>query len=100
MSPSRPSSEACSNVATTPSDRGPSAPARLGLALIRAYKVLFSQWFAGSCRFVPGCADYMAEAIVRHGLLRGTWLGARRLARCHPFGGHGLDPVPERHTDL
>jgi putative membrane protein insertion efficiency factor len=64
------------------------------LALLRAYKVLFSPLFTGSCRFQPSCADYMAEAVRRHGAARGVWLGTRRLARCHPFGGHGLDPVP------
>ena len=48
----------------------------------------------GSCRFVPSCADYTAEAIARYGLMRGSWLGARRLSRCQPFGGSGLDPVP------
>jgi putative membrane protein insertion efficiency factor len=70
--------------------------ARIGLALIRAYKVLFSPWFTGSCRFVPGCADYTSEAIARFGLVRGAWLGARRLGRCHPLGGHGYDPVPHQ----
>ena len=74
----------------------PPVPARIGLALIRAYKVFFSPWFTGSCRFLPGCADYTSEAIARFGLLRGTWLGAKRLARCHPLGGHGYDPVPHR----
>ena len=93
MSPSRPNSERSSTVGTSLSRPRPvrSRPA-LGLALIRAYKVLFSPWFTGSCRFVPGCADYTAEAIARYGLLRGSWLGARRLGRCHPLGGHGLRP--------
>jgi putative membrane protein insertion efficiency factor len=86
----------CSNGATSGFDPGPSFAARLGLALIRAYKVLISPWFAGSCRFVPGCADYTAEAIARHGLVRGVWLGTCRLGRCHPLGGHGYDPVPPR----
>lgn len=67
---------------------------RVALALIRAYKVLLSPLFAGSCRYTPGCADYMSEAITRHGLVRGGWLGTKRLCRCHPFGGHGYDPVP------
>jgi putative membrane protein insertion efficiency factor len=62
--------------------------------VIRAYKYLLSPLFAGSCRFVPGCADYTAEAIARHGLLRGGLLGARRVCRCRPLGGHGYDPVP------
>ena len=71
-----------------------SVGARVALALIRAYKVLLSPLFAGSCRFVPSCATYSSEAISRFGLLRGSWLGARRICRCHPFGGHGFDPVP------
>ena len=66
----------------------------LVLKLLRAYKVLFSPLFTGSCRFQPSCADYMAEAVSRHGVGRGMWLGVRRLARCHPFGNHGFDPVP------
>lgn len=67
---------------------------RLALWLIRAYKIFLSPLFAGSCRYTPGCADYMSEAIARHGVARGGWLGTRRLCRCHPFGGHGYDPVP------
>jgi putative membrane protein insertion efficiency factor len=80
-----------------PCGRGLGTPAQVGLALVRAYKILISPLFAGSCRYVPGCADYTAEAIARFGLMKGSWLGARRLARCHPFGGHGLDPVPDRN---
>ena len=64
------------------------------LLLIRLYKITLSPLFAGSCRYTPGCADYMSEAIARFGVLRGGWIGAKRLCRCHPFGGHGFDPVP------
>lgn len=76
--------------------------AKVALGLIRAYKLTLSPYFTGSCRYTPGCADYMSEAIARHGVLRGGWLGTRRLCRCHPFGGHGYDPVPaslERKID-
>ena len=69
-------------------------PARAALALIRAYKVLLSPYFAGSCRFLPTCADYAAEAIGRYGAARGSWLAAKRLARCHPLCAAGHDPVP------
>ena len=64
------------------------------LTLLRGYKVFFSPLFTGSCRFYPSCSDYMAEAVRLHGPWRGVWLGCRRLVRCHPFGGHGVDPVP------
>lgn len=67
---------------------------RSALLLIRAYKVTFSPLFAGSCRYTPGCADYMSEAIARFGVARGGWIGTKRLCRCHPLGGHGFDPVP------
>ena len=69
-------------------------PARIVLAALRAYKVLLSPLFAGSCRFTPSCSEYMADAVRQHGVLRGGWLGLGRLARCHPFGKHGWDPVP------
>ena len=74
----------------------PGVAAGAALLLIRAYKILISPLFAGSCRFVPSCSEYAAEAIRRHGLLRGSWMGLRRLARCHPLCEAGYDPVPDR----
>ena len=71
---------------------------RVALTAIRGYKLLLWPHFRGSCRYLPGCSDYAAEALMRHGLLRGTWLAARRLSRCHPFGGHGYDPVPQNSS--
>jgi putative membrane protein insertion efficiency factor len=68
---------------------------RLVLLALRAYQILFSPMFAGSCRFTPSCSRYAAEAIGRFGVMRGGYLAARRLLRCHPFGSHGVDPVPD-----
>jgi uncharacterized protein len=75
-------------------DTDPPLSAAIALALIRTYKIFISPLFAGSCRFLPSCSDYAAEAIRRHGVLSGTWLAARRLARCHPLCVGGHDPVP------
>ena len=65
--------------------------------LIRSYQLLISPVLGPSCRYLPSCSDYAAEAIERHGALAGTWLAVRRLARCHPWSGSGYDPVPEQH---
>lgn len=100
MSPSPPlkpiTSLLSSDVANPPAPgrRGHPTVATIVVALHRAYKVLISPLFTGACRFEPSCADYMRDAVLTHGLLHGAWLGLRRLARCHPFGGHGFDPVP------
>jgi hypothetical protein len=72
------------------------AAARVVLVLLKFYKTLVSPLFAGSCRYLPSCSDYMAEAVERHGAAAGIALGLRRLATCHPLGGSGLDPVPQR----
>jgi len=64
------------------------------LRAIRGYQLLFSPMYSGSCRFLPSCSAYAFEAVERHGVLRGGALAVRRLMRCHPFGGHGHDPVP------
>jgi putative membrane protein insertion efficiency factor len=77
--------------------RPPGIAASGALALLRGYKLLFSPLFTGSCRFQPSCSDYMAEAIRVHGAVTGTWLGVRRLIRCRPLGGYGVDPVPHEH---
>jgi hypothetical protein len=64
------------------------------LALIRAYQYVLSPWVGGSCRYWPTCSEYAREAIVTHGAAYGSWLALRRLARCHPYGRGGVDPVP------
>jgi putative membrane protein insertion efficiency factor len=71
---------------------------RVALAALRAYKLMLSPLFTGACRFHPSCSTYAADALRAHGLLAGTWLAVRRLARCRPFGGSGYDPVPPRRT--
>ncbi|MDH3495302.1 MAG: membrane protein insertion efficiency factor YidD [Gemmatimonadota bacterium] len=68
-------------------------PRRLVAGLIRVYQVAASP-FPSPCRFTPTCSSYALDAVRRYGAARGTWLGVRRVLRCHPFGGGGLDPVP------
>ena len=69
--------------------------ARALFGLISIYKLIFSQLFTGSCRFVPSCSSYAQEALLKHGALKGSWLAFRRLVRCHPLCEGGLDQVPE-----
>jgi putative membrane protein insertion efficiency factor len=65
----------------------------------RAYKLTLSPLIGRQCRFLPTCSDYAAEVLITHGPVRGSWLTARRLCRCHPFGGSGYDPPPPRRPD-
>jgi len=77
------------------------APRKIGLLLIRVYQLLIAPLLAtiggpgSGCRFHPSCSHYAAGAVERHGLLAGSWLAARRLAKCHPWHPGGDDPVPE-----
>jgi putative membrane protein insertion efficiency factor len=64
------------------------------LAAIRAYQYALRPMLGASCRFYPSCSEYAREAIERYGAARGSWLAARRLARCHPYHPGGYDPVP------
>ena len=75
----------------------PSLRAALTLPFIlavRAYQVTLGPVLGGRCRFEPSCSRYSLEAYRLHGPLKGSWLTARRVLRCHPLGGHGYDPVP------
>ena len=67
---------------------------RLLIWPIRLWQLTLSAVLPPSCRFTPSCSHYAITAIERHGPLRGGWLAARRIARCHPWGGSGYDPVP------
>jgi putative membrane protein insertion efficiency factor len=65
---------------------------------VRFYRYFISPMLPPSCRYSPTCSEYALEALRVHGPFRGAWLALRRLARCHPWGGHGHDPVPARHS--
>ncbi|MGA8893608.1 MAG: membrane protein insertion efficiency factor YidD [Anaeromyxobacteraceae bacterium] len=64
------------------------------VGLVRAYQKVVSPLLPPSCRFYPSCSAYAVTALERHGALKGSWLAARRLSRCHPFHPGGVDPVP------
>lgn len=69
-------------------------PSRIAVALVHAYQLLLSPFMGGACRFEPSCSKYAVTAIEQHGVLAGGRLAVRRVLKCHPFGPHGLDPVP------
>jgi putative membrane protein insertion efficiency factor len=62
---------------------------------VRGYRLVFSPWVGHGCRYQPTCSAYAMEALEKHGAFRGTWLAARRIGRCHPWGGSGIDNVPD-----
>lgn len=64
------------------------------LLAIKFYQATISPYLPSSCRYIPTCSQYSRQAIERHGVIKGGWMGLRRLARCHPLGGLGHDPVP------
>jgi putative membrane protein insertion efficiency factor len=74
--------------------RHTSLPAAAARALIRTYQMTLSPFIGNQCRFHPSCSNYALEAVDRFGALKGCWLAAKRLGRCHPFHAGGFDPVP------
>ena len=66
------------------------------ILLVRFYQLAISPWLGSNCRYQPTCSAYMIEALKEHGLLKGLWLGTKRIGRCHHWGGHGYDPVPKK----
>ena len=66
--------------------------------LVRFYQIAISPYTPASCRFDPTCSHYTVEALQKHGLFHGGWLAIKRISSCHPWGGKGYDPVPEKKT--
>jgi putative membrane protein insertion efficiency factor len=64
------------------------------IALIKLYQWIISPWMGQKCRYTPTCSQYGIEALKKYGPLKGLWLTVKRVSRCHPWGGHGYDPVP------
>lgn len=67
---------------------------KLFILLIRFYQLSISPMLGQNCRYDPTCSQYAIEALKKHGVLKGGWLGIKRISSCHPWGGHGHDPVP------
>lgn len=72
----------------------PGPVARVLMLLVRIYQLTLSQALPPSCRFYPSCSEYTYQAIGKYGALKGSWLGLKRILRCHPFHPGGYDPVP------
>ena len=66
------------------------------LFIIKMYQKLISPFFPSSCRFQPTCSHYTKDALLSHGIAKGSYLGIKRILRCHPCGGSGYDPVPKK----
>ena len=69
---------------------------RLLLGMIRVYQLFLSPVLGSSCRFEPSCSCYTHEAIEKHGAVKGSWLGLKRIGKCHPWNQGGYDPVPDK----
>ncbi|MBX2814921.1 MAG: membrane protein insertion efficiency factor YidD [Saprospiraceae bacterium] len=69
---------------------------KVWLLPVKIYQATLSPLLGANCRFDPSCSHYMVGAVQEWGILKGTWLGLRRIFRCHPWGGHGPDPVPKK----
>lgn len=69
---------------------------QLFIGLVKLYQYTISPLLGNNCRFYPSCSHYMIEAIEVHGLMKGIWLGTRRILKCHPWHDGGIDPVPPR----
>ena len=69
------------------------------IMLVRFYRLAISPWLGVNCRYDPTCSRYAIEALQTHGIIRGTWLAAKRIGRCHPWGWSGYDPVPENRQE-
>ncbi len=81
-----------------PTAPGPAVGVRVLLVLIRGYQLLLSPLLGNNCRYHPTCSAYAREALLAHGPWRGARLALGRISRCHPWGGHGYDPVPAPRT--
>ena len=68
------------------------------ILLIKVYKYTLSPLLPNACRYTPTCSEYAIEALQKHGIIKGSILAAKRISSCHPLGGHGHDPVPERRA--
>ncbi|MCK4945729.1 MAG: membrane protein insertion efficiency factor YidD [Alphaproteobacteria bacterium] len=77
-----------------------STVSRFLLAIIRVYQCTLSSFMGKSCRYHPTCSVYTAESIRRFGAFRGSWLGVKRICRCHPYNDGGYDPVPEKKASV
>lgn len=75
-----------------------SCPGKVLVLIVRFYQAAISPWLGPSCRHQPTCSAYMIGAIEEWGAFRGSWLGIRRLAKCHPWGTSGYDPVPKKEA--
>lgn len=67
------------------------------VVMIRFYQYCISPWLGKNCRYTPTCSHYTLQALKTHGLIKGGWLSMKRILSCHPWGGHGYDPVPPKH---
>ena len=66
------------------------------IILIRAYQLIISPLLGSNCRFAPTCSEYAMESLKLHGLIKGLFLTIKRIGKCHPWGGHGYDPIPTK----